>query len=72
MESIRKAIGLSVLGVMLAGMTAAPFVVEHDRSQASAPAVVEHERTADIINHDRAGEIINHDRTAEILNHDRD
>ena len=66
MASIRKALGLSVLGVMLAGAVAAPFVVERNHDRAD---IINHDR-ADIINHDRA-EIINHERTAEIVNHDR-
>ncbi len=66
METIRKALGLGILGVMLAGMTAAPFVVEHDRSGASVPAVA----------HDRsqasAPVVDGHDRTAFLVDgHDR-
>lgn len=66
MDSIRKALGLSVLGVVLAGMTAAPFVVEHDRGLASAPAIVEHDRSMAW-----APAIVEHDRTALVVEHDR-
>lgn len=66
MASIRKALGLSVMGVMLAGVMAAPFVVEHDRSRASAPAVVEHDRSLA-----SAPVVDGHDRTAVIIEHDR-
>ena len=65
MASIRKALGLSVLGVLLAGVTAAPFIVEHDRARASAPAIVEHDRARASL------PAIEHDRTAVIVEHDR-
>ena len=65
MASIRRALGFGVVGVMLAGMVAAPFAVEHDRSLASVPAVA----------HDRsqasAPVVDGHDRTAAIIEHDR-
>jgi hypothetical protein len=65
MASIRKALGLSVLGVMVAGVMSAPFIVEHDRARAEAPAIVEHDRTRASL------PAIEHDRTAAIINHDR-
>ena len=41
MKAIRKAIGLSVVGVVLAA--GSPVFVEHDLSQASDPVIVEHD-----------------------------
>jgi len=66
MASIRKALGLSVVGVLLAGVMTAPFVVDHDRSLASAPAVVEHDRSLASV-----PAVDGHDRTAVIIEHDR-
>jgi hypothetical protein len=55
METMRKAVGLMVAGVLLAGGAAVLAseqhpgvvptpVVEHDRNQASDPMIVEHDR----------------------------
>jgi len=54
---MRKALGVAVLGVVLAGGSTA-VIVEHDRSMAAGPAIVEHDRSMAFeptyVEHDRS------------------